>query len=282
MQKTLIAIACVVASVLPVGAAVLFSTGSPDGLIGTLSRPSATGLLETETADDFVLGQGSLIRQATFIGLIPTGASLSSISRVEIEFYHVFPADSTNPASGNVPTRTNSPSDVEFMAFDSSGGTLSFITTLSSTSFTVANTVVNGIHKSPNQFTGGEGALTGQEVQLNITFTTPFFLPGGTDLFFRPEVALTNGNFLWLSAPRPVSGGTGAFAPDLQTWIRNDGIGGIGPDWLRIGTDITHQGPFNATFSLSGDPIPEPSTVSLFGVGLLSLGAWRRKRLSKR
>ena len=27
----------------------------------------------------------------------------------------------------------------------------------------------------------------------------------------------------------------------------------LAPDWLRIGTDITGQGPFNAAFSLSGE-----------------------------
>jgi hypothetical protein len=279
VQKTLIVLGCFIVFVLPAGAGLLFSTGTPDGLMGTLSRPSGTGLLETETADDFVLGQNSLIKQASFIGLIPTGALLSSISRVEIEFYHVFPTDSTNPPSGNVPTRANSPGDHEFMAFDSTGGTLSFTTVLLNTSFTVANTVVNGINKSPNQFTGGEGAATGQEVQFTITFTTPFFLPGGTDLFFRPEVALTNGNFLWLSAPKPVSGGTGPFVPDLQSWIRN---GNLAPDWLRIGTDISHQGPFNETFSLSGDPVPETSTAVLIGVGLLALGALKRKHSIKR
>ena len=32
-----------------------FSTGSPDGLIGTLSRPASAGMVQTETADDFVL-----------------------------------------------------------------------------------------------------------------------------------------------------------------------------------------------------------------------------------
>jgi len=32
------------------------------------------------------------------------------------------------------------------------------------------------------------------------------------------------------------------------------------PDWLRIGTDITHSGPFNMTFSLAGDTIPGAGT----------------------
>jgi hypothetical protein len=277
VQRTLIVLACAITFAFPAGAALLFSTGNPDGLMGSLSRPSGPGLLETETADDFVLGQNSLIGSATFTGLIPTGALLSSVSRVEIEFYHVFPADSTTPPSGNVPTRNNSPGDHEFLAFDSMGSTLSFTATLVNSSFTVANSVVNGINKSTNPFTGGEGAVTGQEVQINVTFTTPFFLPGGTDLFFRPEGALANGNFLWLSAPKPITGGTGPFAPDLQSWIRN---GNLAPDWLRIGTDITHQGPFNETFSLTGIPVPEASTAVLIGVGLLALGAWKQRRLS--
>ena len=284
MQKTLNVIACVVAFVLPAGAAsLLFSTGSPDGKIATLSRPAGTGLLETETADDFILGQNALISGATFIGLLPTGASLSSITDIEIEFYHVFPVDSTNPPDGRVLTRTNSPSDNQFAAFDSGLGSLSFSASVLNPTFTAANSVVNGIHAIPNQFTGGEGAVTGEEVQFIITFMTPFFV-GATDHdFFRPEVGLSSGNFLWLSAPKPiVSPGTafqfpGGPATDLQSWIRNDGVGALAPDWERIGTDVTGQGPFNATFSLSGTSIPEPSTLLLFGVGLLGLGAWRGK-----
>src|SRR5215472_8268367 len=72
----------------------LFSTGSPDGKIATLSRPASTGKLETETADDFVLGQPALVTNATFIGLLVGGATAANISDVEIELYHVFPADS--------------------------------------------------------------------------------------------------------------------------------------------------------------------------------------------
>jgi hypothetical protein len=74
-------------------------------------------------------------------------------------------------------------------------------------------------------------------------------LPAGS-YFFRPEVASSSGNFLWLSAPKPIVAPGTPFAGDRQTWIRNDALA---PDWLRVGTDITHQGPFNAAFSLSGE-----------------------------
>ena len=81
-----------------------------------------------------------------------------------------------------------------------------------------------------------------------MTFTPPIALPPG-HYFFRPEALLSaTGDFLWLSAPKPTT--PPLFAGDLQSWIRNDNLA---PDWLRIGTDITHQGPFNAAFSLSGE-----------------------------
>jgi hypothetical protein len=67
-----------------------FSTGSPDGLIGTLSRPASAGLVQTETADDFILSQCVVISQATFTGLLPSGASLASINNVEVALnYHL-------------------------------------------------------------------------------------------------------------------------------------------------------------------------------------------------
>ena len=135
-----------------------FSTGDPDGKIGTLSRPSSAGKIQTETADDFILTETTLINQATFTGLLPSEAPLTSIGNVEIEIYHVFPNDSANPPSGNVPARANSPGDVEIDSAtrDGADGSLSFTPTLLNPSFTVANSVVNGINKSPNQKTNGE------------------------------------------------------------------------------------------------------------------------------
>src|SRR5437899_13055756 len=76
-------------------AAFSFSTGDPDGKMATLSRPSSPGKIQTETADDFIIVSNiTLISQATFTGLIPSGAPLTSAENVEVEIYHVLPNDS--------------------------------------------------------------------------------------------------------------------------------------------------------------------------------------------
>ena len=231
-----------------------FSTGTPDGKLGSLSRPASAGNLETETADDFILTDATVISRATIHGLIPSGLDVSSIQQVEVELYHVFPLDSNTARTPRVVTRVNSPADVEISAetrdSSASPATLSFGGTIENKTFSVLNTVVNKINPAPNQFTGGEGAANGQEVEIDITFTPPIFLPADK-YFFRPEVQVAGGNFLYLSAP------FAEFTGDLQSWIRN---ANLAPDWSRIGTDITKQGPFNAAFSLAGDTIPDAGT----------------------
>jgi len=235
-----------------------FSTGSPDGKLGALSRPSGSQCVETETADDFVLTHPTLVNGATVHGLV-TGAAVSNITRLEVEIYHVFPLDSDTSRTASVPTRTNSPSDHEISTAtrDSNDSTISFVASEIS-DFQVQNTVINGINKFPQQLTLGEGAATGKQVELRITFSTPLFLPAG-HYFFRPEVEVVGGNFLFLSAPRPITSGTPfpAGVTDLQAWIRN---ANLAPDWLRIGGDIIGAGTFNMTFSLSGNTVPRAGT----------------------
>jgi hypothetical protein len=239
-----------------------FSTGNPDGRLGALSQPSGPGQLETETADDFILTDTTVIRGATISGLLTSGATPADIGNVEVEVYHVFPADSVNPPSGNVPTRANSPADVEIDSAtrDGSSGTLGFTTILIDSNFSVGNTVVSGINKKPNQTTKGEGAASGAEVQITITFTPPIVLPAPppplNHYFFRPEVQVTGGDFLYLSTPRPIVSPGTPFAGDLQAWIRNSNLA---PDWLRIGADIiggVTPPTFNMAFSLSGQTVP--------------------------
>ena len=291
-----LSIACALAALLWAGCSFadpfFFSTGNPDGKIATASRPGpAVGVnQETESADDFVLPHDTLLTSATFTGLVPIGVSVpTDVAQIVVEIYRVFPQDSnvgrTNGpplfSTSQVPARMNSPSDVEFDDRDSSAGNLGF-TTINLGTFAVTNSVDTGIHPLPGVFTGGDGPVTGQEVVFSVTFTEPFDLPFG-HYFFVPQVLLSNpdDHFLWLSAPKPIVPPGTPFPPgatDLQSWIRN---AELDPDWLRVGTDITHQGPFNATFSLVGFT-PEPGSLVLAGAGLLALGLlYRRKRSSE-
>jgi hypothetical protein len=271
----------------------VFNTGNPDGLMATTTRPSSVGKFEIETGDDFALTQQTSITGAAFTGLIPLGASTSDIKNVVVEVYRVFPLDSNvGRTSGppifstpNVPTRVNSPSDVALVSRDSSSG-LNFISTVLQSSFTANNSVTpGGIHPLPGIFTGGNGPVTGQETVIAVSLTVPIDLAAG-QYFFVPQVELANGDFLWLSAPKPIMPPGTAFPPgfaDLQSWTRDESNGGIDPDWLRIGTDITHQGPFNAAFVLNGVSVPSPVVgAGLPGliaacVGMLALARRRRR-----
>ncbi len=235
-----------------------FSTGDPDGRMATASRPGSADKEEIESADDFVLDQETLVRQATFIGLLPAGATASSVAQVVVEIYRVFPKDSQDPPDGRVPTRVNSPSDVAFESRDSEANDLSeilqFGVAVLADSFTADNSVLNGINPIPNQTTGGDGPVSGEEVRIHVTFPKPFDLPAD-HYFFVPQVKLNDGDFFWLSAPKPIAAPGTPFTPDLQSWIRNEGLQ---PDWLRIGTDIVGGTPpptFNATFSLHGNVV---------------------------
>jgi hypothetical protein len=236
-----------------------FTTGNPDGLMGAASRRASPGKLETETADDFTLDQTTVISRATIVGLVPSGTQPQDIKEVEVEVYHIFPLDSANPPSGKVPARANSPSDVEIDTATRAGnsGTLTFSTNVLNSNFNVGNTVVNNLTVATAP-PGGEGSTAGEEVEITITFTSPIILPAG-HYFFRPEVLLTSGDFLYLSAPKVIP------APkDLQAWIRNSNLA---PDWLRIGTDIVGGGAaaptFNMTFSLTGETVPGAGTPAV-------------------
>lgn len=282
------------ASVQPASAAptLIFSTGSPTDSIATATRPGTGGAnFEIESADDFALTGPTALTSATFTGLIPLGSTAANVTNVVVEIYGVFPvASDVGRTSGSplfstsqVPTRVNSPSDVALDSRDSSGNSLSFTTATLAGTFTAAKGVTpNGIHPTPGQTTGGNGPVTGEEVEFDASFTDPFSLAPG-HYFFVPQVQLDNGDFFWLSAAKPIVSPGTQFPPgvnDLQSWTRDQFLD---PDWLRVGTDIVGvangapvQG-FNATFSLTG-VVPEPGSFLMLGTALVGMGLLRRGR----
>jgi hypothetical protein len=243
---------------LKAGPAFNFSTGDPDGLIATATRPPSAGKIETETADDFLLSQQTKINTASFTGLlVGTDVTTGSIPRVTVDMYRVFPNESDQTRTITVPTRTNSPGDVELDGRDTVDNNMTFSATVINPTFAANNSVLDGIHAAPNQTTGGEGPVSGQEVRVDVTFTTPFDL-APDHYFFRPEVEVTGGEFFWLSAPKPIGAGGTPFDPDLQTWTRNETLA---PDWVRVGTDVVGGDTpptFNASFSLTGEVVEQP------------------------
>jgi hypothetical protein len=121
--------------------------------------------------------------------------------------------------------------------------------------------------------------ITGEEVEFDVNFMSSFSLPAD-HYFFVPQVQLDNGDFFWLSAPKPIVFPGTPFPPgvtDLQSWTRDQFLD---PDWLRIGTDIVGgvtPPTFNAAFSVTGD-IPEPTSMMLVATGLTGLALFRRRR----
>jgi hypothetical protein len=245
-----------------------FTTGTANNLMAMASRPASTGNAEIEAADDFVLSSLTVIDQATFTGLLPTNTSLTGISKVRLEIYRVFPNDSDvtrtsgapNFTTTQVPTRSNSPSDNAFATRGDTPGDLTFSINVLNPTFTATNSVLNGIKVNTGAGAGGDGSVSGEEVKFTVSLNNPVELPAG-HYFFVPQVQLANGQFFWLSAPKPAN--PPLFTGDLQAWIRNDALA---PDWLRVGTDIVGGSPapqFNGAFSLAGELALTPKITSL-------------------
>src|SRR5260370_33652800 len=210
MRSVLIRLLCAGAAVAATASgATIYNNLTPNNQIAIATRPGSTGVTEIEAADDFLLTGAGIINSASFVGLLvpgPTGGSVS-ITDVVVEMYRIFPLDSGPPSVGRVPTRVNSPSDVAFDSRDSlAAGELSFTSAPWSATFTALNSIQpGGIHPIPNVQTNGNGPITGQEVQINVTFLTPFSLPAD-HYFFVPQVALSNGGgFSWLAASRAIT-----------------------------------------------------------------------------
>jgi hypothetical protein len=238
-----------------------FSTGTPDGLLGALSQPAGTGSLETEAADDFILTATTTIAEATISGLIPVGNSPDGYQQRRGRDLSRLPRGLADPPSGHVPTRVNSPGDVEIddATRDASQGTVAFSATLSDESFSVLEHRGDGINPAPENMTNGDGPASGEVVEIRITFTPPIVLPAD-HYFFRPEVEVAGA----ISSTSPHRGDHGTRDPvcwrfaSLGPQFRLEaGIGcASGTDIIGGATPPT----FSMTFSLTGDADAQDET----------------------
>jgi len=228
-----------------------FRTGEPDGDVAVGARFPSRDRIEIEAADDFILNEETAIRSATFTGLFGYRGSLSAVQRVDVRIFRVFPLDSAEPPPGFVPTRVNSPGDRQLVSRSTADQNITYTVKLLQQFFWGRRTALDDIRPIPHQRTGGELPVLGENVRFEVVFTPPLVLPAG-HYFFTPKVKMSNGNFFWLSTPRPSEPPGMVIDPDFEAWIRNPHIE---PSWLRIGSDIIgHQldPAVNLAFSLAG------------------------------
>ena len=243
-----------------------FSTGDPDGKIATATRPDTARSIRDRVGRRLrshpfdVNHQRDLHRPAATRcdgGAMSARSSSRSTACFRKDSDVGRTSGSPTFSTSNVPTRVNSPSDIAFQERDAGSG-LTFSTERAGRHFTALNSVQpGGIHPLPGSIHGRQWCCQGEEVQFTVTFTTPFLL-AADHYFFVPQVQLDDGDFLWLSAPKPIVAPGHRSRPASPTCRAGPAMTarGIDPDWLRIGTDITHQGPFNAAFSLRAPWFP--------------------------
>ena len=198
--------------------------GTPDGLLGALSQPASTGHLETETTNNFLLTDTDAHRsgdhhQVDPVGNCPGEYSATSRSRSITSSRglgrplgeRALHSQLTRGCRDRHHHARWEPRNARFQH--------SLLDELS-----VLNTVMDGINRAPTNVTDGEGPASGTVVQITITFIPDRPAGGITHYFFHQEVQVAGGDFLYLSAPKPIVAPGTPVTGDFQAWIRNSDL----------------------------------------------------------
>lgn len=261
-------------------AATLWTTLSPNSAQAFTSQSNAA--ISSETADDFFF-LNSLAPQFEVESIKIDGLFSdpdAKINNVRVELYRSFPVDSDANRTTDI-VRLNGPADDAFAQFDSGDGSLSYNVT-DKGKFTVTSTITPGSETSLGAV--GEG-LTGNLRQIDITLAGPILLSAAATpadqanhYFLAATVETSQGDYYWLAGQQPPT-----TVGDRQAWLRTEEFA---PNWIRV-SDVINAQPgtltpaFNASFEVSGKPVPEPSTaigtLALGGIAL-SLNKFRKRR----
>ena len=167
--------------------------------MATATRPAAPANLRSSRPTTSFSRRPRQSPSATFTGLLSGAPRSSDIGEVVVEIYRVFPDHSDVGRTSGPPTsrrrtcrRASIRRPMSHSDSRDSQQRPQFLDHRPGRRFTALNSVQpGGIHPKPGQTTGGNGAVTGEEVQFNVTFTTPFDLPAD-HYFFVPQVEISD------------------------------------------------------------------------------------------
>ena len=260
--------------------------------IAFLSQITGSGNPKPEAADDFIVNDPTRVSRLSLLAVLvnPSSDPFRGVEELEVEVFNLYPLDSD---LSRVPAtnRDGGPADDDFIELEDEpdGTELQYSVTVLDDAFSVDTTIgmVDGVPPIPG---GGlpieEAGITGELVQIDVTFPEPFDLaPGRYWLELTAEME-NDGLFYWAQGTRPPISPTDP-AIDDQTWYRTKrGANTLDVDWVRVanvlGDDIfgdpIETPAFNAAFQIHGETIPESNAFSLLSLLTIPvLGLLRRK-----
>ena len=205
----------------------VFSTGTPDGLLGALSQPAGSGTSRPRPPTTSSLSETTSIAQATITGLIPAGTPAGEhqqrrgrgLSRLSQGL-----GRSPLGAGARAGQLARRRRDRQRHARCERGNARVRGRSLVDASSSVLNTVVDGINPVPAERDPWRRSRRAARWSRSRSPSPRRSFCRRITISSAPRSQVTGGDFLFLSAPKPIVAPGTPFMGDLQAWIRNSDL----------------------------------------------------------